>query len=83
MIDENELHGMDRRIENASEGITLQIEKKAESAGTLNAYIYLIMDAQLNIQSGIYFLLYIRLKMFMKEPHTALFVAPTRVEKLI
>ena len=28
MIDENELHGMGRRIENASEGITLQIEKK-------------------------------------------------------
>ena len=54
MIDENELHGMGRRIENASEGITLQIEKKEESAGALNAYIYLIMDAQLNIQSGAY-----------------------------
>ena len=52
--DENELHGMGRRIENASEGITLQIEKKAESAGALNVYIYLIMDAQLNIQSGAY-----------------------------
>ena len=46
MIDENKLHGMVRRIENASEGITLQIEKKTESAGALNAYIYLIMDAQ-------------------------------------
>ena len=54
MIDENELHGRGRRIENASEGITLQIEKKAESAGNFNAYIYLIMDAQLNIQSGAY-----------------------------
>ena len=53
-IDENELHGMGRRIENASEGITLQIEKKEESARALNAYIYLIMDAQLNIQSGAY-----------------------------
>ena len=53
-IDENELNGMGKRIENASEGITLQIEKKAESAGALNAYIYLIMDAQLNIQSGTY-----------------------------
>ena len=38
-IDENELHGMGRRIENASEEITLQIEKKAETAGALNAYI--------------------------------------------
>ena len=51
MIDENALHGMGREIENASEGITLQIEKKAESAGSLNAYIYLIMDARLNIQN--------------------------------
>ena len=39
MIDENELHRTGRRIENASEGITLQIEKKEESAGALNAYI--------------------------------------------
>ena len=54
MIDENELHGMGRRIENALEGITLQIKKKAESARALNAYIYLIMDAQLNIQNGAY-----------------------------
>ena len=53
-IDENELHGTGRRIENASEGITLQIEKKAESAGALDAYIYLIMDAQLNIENGAY-----------------------------
>ena len=53
MIDENELH-RGRHIENALEGITLQIEKKAESAGALNAYIYPIMDAQLNIQNGAY-----------------------------
>ena len=53
-IDENELHGTGRRIENASEGITLQIQKKAESAGALNAYIYLIMEAQLNNQNGAY-----------------------------
>ena len=53
-IDENELHGTGRHIENASKGITLQIEKKGESAGALNAYIYLIMDAQLNIQNGAY-----------------------------
>ena len=52
--DENALHGMGRRIENSSEDITLQIEKKEESAGALNAYIYLIMDAQLNIQNGAY-----------------------------
>ena len=55
MTDENFLHRTGRRIENASEGITLQIEKKAEtSAEKLNAYIYLIMDAHLNIQNGTY-----------------------------
>ena len=54
MIDESELHGTGRRIENASEGITLQIEKKEESVGALNAYIYIIMDSQLNIQNGTY-----------------------------
>ena len=54
MINKNELHGMGRKIENASESITLQIEKKEESAGALNVYIYLIMDAQLNIQNDAY-----------------------------
>ena len=54
MIDKISLHGTGRKIENASKGITLQIEKKEESAGNLNAYIYLIMDAQLNIQNGEY-----------------------------
>ena len=56
MIDENELHGMGRRIEmhRKASHIILQIEKKAETVGALNAYIYLIMDVQLNIQSGAY-----------------------------
>ena len=39
MIDENALHRTGRRMENASEGIILQIEKKAESAGSLSAYV--------------------------------------------
>ena len=51
-IDESTLHGKGRRTENSSEGITLQIEKSAESTGALNVYIYLIMDAHLNIQSS-------------------------------
>ena len=45
---------MGRRIENASDDITLQIEEKEESAEALNPYIYLIMDAQLNIQNFTY-----------------------------
>ena len=50
--DENNLHGTSRKIENTPEGITPQIEKKAETHGNLSAYIYLIMNAQWNIQNG-------------------------------
>ena len=35
MMDENELHGMGRRIENALEGITLQSEKRKNQLGLL------------------------------------------------
>ena len=38
-IDDNRLHGSDRRLENTSEGTRLQITKKAESAGKLFVYI--------------------------------------------
>jgi hypothetical protein len=50
--DDEQLHGNGRRIENASEGLTIQITKKAEGAGALNIYLYVIMDAQLNIEDG-------------------------------
>jgi len=50
--DNRKLHGSGRRVENASEGITLQLEKTAQPAGAINCYIYLLMDAQLNIDGG-------------------------------
>ncbi|MEW8687327.1 MAG: hypothetical protein AB2556_16065 [Candidatus Thiodiazotropha sp.] len=50
--DDDRLHGSGRRIENASEGVTIQISKRAEAAGALNIYLYVIMDAQLNIEDG-------------------------------
>ena len=50
-INENVLYGMGRGIGRVGGGITLQIQKSAEMAGVLKAYIYLIMDAQLNIQN--------------------------------
>ena len=53
-IDENELHKTGRQTGNTSGGITIQIEKEVESPGALKDYIYLIMDAQLNIQNGAY-----------------------------
>lgn len=52
ITDDDQLHGSGRRVENASEGVTIQISKKAEAAGVLNIYLYVIMDAQLNIENG-------------------------------
>ena len=52
MIDEKVLHGMGGVIGSVGGGIALQIEKKAEMIGELKAYIFLIMDSQLNIQNG-------------------------------
>ena len=63
-------------------GSPYRLRKKAESAKALTVYIYLIMNAQLNIQNGAFVsTLYIGLKMFMKEPHTAFFVAPAGAGK--
>ena len=48
-IDDNRLHGSGRQLENTSEGIRLQITKKAESAGKLSCYLFIFQDAQINI----------------------------------
>ena len=51
-IDDNRLHGSGRRLENTSEGIRLQITKKAESADKLSCYLYIFQDAQINISDS-------------------------------
>ena len=50
--DDDRLHGIGCRIENMSEGVTIQLTKMAEAAGPLNIYLYIIMDAQLNLEDG-------------------------------
>ena len=50
--DDDSLHGSGRRVENASKGITIQLAKEGTGQGALNIYIYVIMDAQLNIENG-------------------------------
>ena len=47
--DDDQLHGNDRRI---SEEMIIQIQKEAEVASLLNMYVYLICDAELDIQDG-------------------------------
>ena len=51
-VDDSGLHGSGRRVENGSEGITLQITKTVEAPGALNVYIFIVMDAQLDIEHG-------------------------------
>ena len=51
-MDDDQLHGSGLGIENTSEGVTNQITKTAEVAGTLNIYLHGIMDALLNIEHG-------------------------------
>ena len=63
-------------------GITLQIEKKVEMAGALKAYIYITMDAQLNIQNRVFISAVHKEMLHVLEPHTALFMALTGVGKM-
>ena len=51
-IDNNRIHGSGRQLENTSEGIRLQITKKAESAGKLSCYLYIFQDTQINISDA-------------------------------
>ena len=51
-VDDNTLHGSGRRVENASEGITIQITKEKEADELINVYLYVIQDAQINFEDG-------------------------------
>ena len=46
------LHGNGARLENTSEGITLEIHRVAGGAGKLNLHVFVFQDCQLNISNG-------------------------------
>ena len=50
--DDNSLHGSGRRIENASEGITIQITKEAGTDEPINVFLFVIQDVQINFEDG-------------------------------
>ena len=50
--DHESLFGTGRKIEGSSQSIHIQIEKTAEAAGALTAYVYYIHDSQLNFEDG-------------------------------
>ena len=72
-----------RGIRSTGGGITLQIEKKAETAGVFKAYICLFMDAQLmtTFRMERSPLPCIRKVLCMMEPHTALLLALAGIGK--
>ena len=51
-IPTNALHGSGRRIDSGTEGITLQIDRDPKGSGDITVYMYVVMDAQLNIENG-------------------------------
>jgi hypothetical protein len=50
--DDDQMHGTGRRLDSDGPGVSIQITKEAETAGPLNIYLYVIMDAQLNMEDG-------------------------------
>ena len=49
---DNVLHGSGKRLKNASDGVTLQIEKKADGTGEIKCYVFVLQDGQVNFQDG-------------------------------
>ena len=45
------MHGSSARIVDSTEGIQLEIERDAKGSGTVNCHVFIISDAQLNIQN--------------------------------
>ena len=50
--DDESLHGSGRKLEGASQSVQIEIERDAETAGDLNAYVFYIQDAILRIVDG-------------------------------
>ena len=70
-IDKNALHGISKKVGSGGAGITLQIERKAESAEALSSYIYLIMDAQWNSKDRAFVSAIFWKMLTILEPHAA------------
>ena len=48
--EDNQLHGSGRAIENVSDGITIEINKVAGANKPVKVYVFVVIDAQLNIE---------------------------------
>ena len=50
--DDNSVHGNGRRIDNGSEGLTLLLEKEELTDEPIDMFVYVVSDAQVNIEQG-------------------------------
>jgi len=46
---DQEMHGSGKRLVNSTDGVQLEIERKAEGSGNVNCHVFVIADSQSNI----------------------------------
>ena len=46
---DQEMHGSGKRLVNSTDGVQLEIERKAEGSGNVNCHVFVIADSQFNI----------------------------------
>ena len=46
-----EMHGSGTRLVNTTDGVQLEIERDASGSGPVNCHVFIISDAQFNIQN--------------------------------
>ena len=48
------MHGSGKRVVGSSEGVQLELDRKAEGSGTMKCHVYVVSDAQFNIMGRAY-----------------------------
>ena len=48
-MEDQEMHGSGKRIVNSTDGVQLEIERKAEGSGILNCHVFVIADSHVNL----------------------------------
>jgi len=46
---DQDIHGSGKHIVNSTDGVQLEIERKAEGSGNVNCHVFVIADSQFNI----------------------------------
>jgi len=49
-VADRSMHGSGVRLVNSTDGVQLELERKASGSGTINCQVFVISDVQLNIE---------------------------------